>query len=92
MTIDEAEKIKNVIENKNYIAQLVNAVANVILECFENLTIEDVDMFRLGYNKGIDDFIHECDKYCGFYTGDNKNLTRQDILRISEQLKECDNK
>ena len=40
-----------------------------------------------GYNKAIDDFIHECDKHCGFYSGKNKNLTREDILCISEQLK-----
>ena len=39
------------------------------------------------YNKAIDDFIHECDKYCGFYTGNNKNLTREDMLNIAEQLK-----
>lgn len=37
--------------------------------------------------KAIDDFIHECDKYCGFYSGKNKNITREDILKIAEQLK-----
>ena len=36
--------------------------------------------------KAIDDFIHECDKYCGFYSGKNKNITREDILKIAEQL------
>ena len=40
-----------------------------------------------GYNKAIDDFIHECDRICGFYNGNNKNLTREDILNIAEQLK-----
>lgn len=40
-----------------------------------------------GYNKAIDDFIHECDKYCGFYSNKNKNLTREDILKIAEKLK-----
>ena len=43
-------------ENKDYLAQLVNTVANVILEAFENITIEDVNMYQLGYNKAIDDF------------------------------------
>ena len=38
-------------------------------------------------NKAIDDFVHECDKYCGFYSGKNKNITREDILKIAEQLK-----
>ena len=40
------------------------------------------------YCKGIDDFVHNCDKHCGFYTGDNKNLTREDILFIANELKE----
>ena len=39
-------------------------------------------------NEAIDDFIHECDKYCGFYSGKNKSLTREDVLKIAEQLKE----
>ena len=41
-----------------------------------------------GYNKALDDFVHECDKYCEFYSGKSKNLTREDILKIAEQLKE----
>ena len=44
-------------------------------------------MLKEEYNKAIDDFVHECDKCCGFYTGNNKNLTREDILNIAEQLK-----
>lgn len=43
--------------------------------------------FRKGYNKAIDDFIHECDKRCGFYTLGNKILTREDILLIARELK-----
>lgn len=88
MTIDEVEKIKTVVENKDYIVQLVNTFANTMLEAFENLKIEDINMFQLGYNKAIDDFVHECDKYCGFYIGNNKIITREDILNIAEQLKE----
>ena len=42
------------------------------------------------YCKGIDDFVHKCDKHCGFYSVDNKNLTRQDILLIANELKEQD--
>lgn len=58
MTIDEAEKekIKMIIENKDYVVQLVNTVAKTMVEAFENLKIEDVNMFQLGYNKAIDDF------------------------------------
>ena len=87
MTIDEVKKIKTVVENKDYIVQLANTVAKTITEAFENLKIEDINMFQLGYNKAIDDFIHECDKYCGFYSGKNKNITREDILKIAEKLK-----
>ena len=58
MTIDEAEKIKTVVENKDYIVQLVNIVAKTMIEAFENLKIEDVNMFQLGYNKAIDDFVN----------------------------------
>ena len=39
-------------------------------------------------NEALDDFIHECDKHCGFYSGKNKSITREDILKIAEQLKE----
>ena len=56
MTIDEVEKIKKVVENKDYIVQLVNIIAKTLIEAFENLKIEDVNMFQLGYNKAIDDF------------------------------------
>ena len=39
------------------------------------------------YNKAIDDFVHECDKHCEFYSGKNKSITREDILKIAEKLK-----
>ena len=53
-------------------------------------TIEQKELVKFVnfiYNKAIDDFIHECDKYCEFYGGKNKNITREDILKIAEQLK-----
>ena len=53
-------------------------------------TIRDIHdcVARELYCKGVDDFVHKCDKHCGFYTGDNKNLTREDILFIANELKE----
>ena len=57
MTIDEAKNLKKVVENTDCIVQLVNTVAKTMVEAFENLKIEDVNMFRLGYNKAIDDFV-----------------------------------
>ena len=56
MTIDEAKNLKKVAENTDCIIQLIDTVAKTMIEAFENLTIEDVNMFQLGYNKAIDDF------------------------------------
>ena len=85
MTIDEVEKIKTVVENKDYIVQLVNTFANTMLEAFENLKIEDVNMFQLGYNKAIDDA-----KSVILQTIDNEILVDTLHLRL-EQLKERNN-
>ena len=40
--------------DENYVEKLCNAVAKTILESFENLSIEDVNMYQLGYNKAIE--------------------------------------
>lgn len=96
MSIDEAEKIKTVVENKDYIVQLVNTVAKTLIEAFENLKIEDVNMFQLGYNKAIDDYTEkakaECKVHyvdCDPYFGGIKDsiLYEDDIDEIAEQLK-----
>lgn len=44
------------ISAQNHVEILVNTVAKTINDAFENITIEDVDMFKLGYSKGINDF------------------------------------
>lgn len=95
MTIDEAEKIKTVVENKDYLAKLVNAVSKTMVEAFENLTIEDVNMFQLGYNKAIDDLIVECENakfaesdeisLSDVHTGVNSGLSM--AIHFAEQLK-----
>ena len=51
-----------------------------------NLT-ELANLIKILQGKAIDDFVHECDKYCGFYSGKNRNLTREDMLNIAERLK-----
>ena len=79
MSIDEAEKIKTVVENKDYIVQLVNTVAKTLVEAFENLKIEDVNMFQLGYNKAIDDFVKEYKR--------KTPMENRLIDEIAEQLK-----
>ena len=86
MTIDEAEKIKTVVENKNYIVQLVNTVAKTLIEAFENLKIEDINMFQLGYNKAIDDFVNVCEKKSTTMYG-QRYVDMRDIVNIAEQLK-----
>ena len=60
---------------------------NMTIDEAEKIKIEDVNMFQLGYNKAIDDFIKECDKCCGYYKGKNKIITRDDMLMIAEKLK-----
>lgn len=79
MTIDEVEKIKTVVENKDYIVQLVNTVAKTLVGAFENLKIEDVNMFQLGYNKAIDDFAKEYKR--------KTPMENRLIDEIAEQLK-----
>ena len=63
MTIDEAKNLKKMAENTDYIVQLVNTVAKTMVEAFENLKIEDVNMFQLGYSKAIDDVIDKLAEY-----------------------------
>ena len=82
MTIEEVEKIKTVVESKDYIVQLVNTVAKTMIEAFENLTIEDVNMFQLGYNKAIDDFVKEYKR--------KTPMENRLIDEIAEQLKESE--
>ena len=83
MTIDEVEKIKTVVENKDYIVQLVNVVAKTMVEAFENLKIEDANMFQLGYNKAIDDFVESVKNLIA----DSSVIRFKDIDEIIEQLK-----
>lgn len=86
MTLDEAEKIKNVVENKKYIEQLVEAVSKTLVEAFENLKIEDVNMFKLGYNKAVDDFAESVKNLIA----DSSVIRFKDIDEIAEQLKAGD--
>ena len=91
MTIDEAEKIKTVVENKECIVQLVNTVTKTMIEAFENLKIEDVNMFQLGYNKAIDDLLEDANEMAievdtGTYT--MKAIGIGLLEKIAEKLKE----
>lgn len=39
------------------------------------------------YDKAIDDFIKAADKHCGYYAGECKNLTRDDLIGIANNMK-----
>lgn len=70
----------------NYTKRLVDMVAKSILEAFENVTIEDVNMYILGYNKAIDDFtkaIKEKWSCCGYV----EELKETEFDSLAEQLK-----
>ena len=88
MTIDEAKNLKKVAENTDYIVQLVNTVAKTMVEAFENLKIEDVNMFQLGYNKAIDDFVKLVHKHDWNIRNINENsFIYGAIDTLAEQLK-----
>lgn len=52
-----------------------------LCDAYDVNTVEDI------YDKAIDDFIKAVDKLCGYYVGECKNLTRDDLLKIAEDLK-----
>ena len=52
----------------------------------EMATYEEV--YKMVYDKAIDDFIKAVDKHCGYYAGECKNLTRDDLLKIAKELKD----
>ena len=85
MTIDEAKNLKKVAENTDYIVQLVNIVAKTMVEAFENLKIEDVNMFQLGYNKAIDDLLGGMNQIT--YNCKDADELFEKICDLAEQLK-----
>ena len=70
------------IEVKDYVKKLVNVVAKTMVDSFENLTIEDVNMFKLGYNKAVDDTIKAIKEEYAFTI-----LVGEKIDEIAEKLK-----
>lgn len=86
-------KIKTTdIEVKDYVKKLVNVVAKTIVEAFENLTIEDVDMFKMGYNKAVDDLtanITECFFRMAMSSGlPTEGATWENAIRQVKQIAE----
>ena len=82
--------------DENYIEKLCNTVAKTILEVFENLSIEDVNMYQLGYNKAIDDFAEKICNDAEYFTatvyGEKADILTLDyftdlVFEVAEQLK-----
>ena len=65
--------------DEGYVERLFNAVSKTLLKVFENLTIEDVNMYQLGYNNAVNEF---ADKMIIMMPGH-----KDDILLITEKLK-----
>ncbi len=72
------------IEVQDYVKKLVNVVAKTMVDSFENLTIEDVNIFKLGYNKAVDDTIKAIKEEYAFTI-----LEEEKIDEIAKRLKEC---
>lgn len=53
-----------------------------IISCLSTVSEQEIR------NRVIEEFIHRTDKECGFYKGDNTNLSREMLLKIAEQMKE----
>ena len=79
--------------DENYIEKLIDTVAKTITEAFENVSIEDVNMYKLGYVKAIDDLMNALCDHCMQQTNECYKLECPfctdgcDIINISEQLK-----
>ena len=97
------EKLKTIesimlIYNANWYADEDNGVPDSeVLESIWNVIQDnglDIDIeqdYRKGksegYNKAIDDFIKAVDKHCVYYAGECRNLTRDDIICIANNMK-----
>lgn len=89
MTIDEAiENLKYDVEIDMYIRDIAPQLAEW-MEDYKRIKmlIPIEQALKAEYNKAIDDFIKAADKHCGYYAGECKNLTRDDLLKIAEDLK-----
>ena len=82
--IEEHEQLAELLEELKFLRQWKSDVMEKFckydVSSFEELVIN-------ARNKAINDFIHACDKECGYYKGENKNLTRECMLMVAEMLK-----
>ena len=55
--------------------------------CFSKQEVGTIKNELNGYDKAIDDFIKAVDKHCGYYAGECRNLTRDDLICIANNMK-----
>ena len=67
--------------DEKYMEKLCNTVAKTILEAFESLSIEDVNMYQLGYKKAIDDFIKNL-----YAIGEVREFDWEDIYKLRDKM------
>ena len=67
--------------DEKYMEKLCNTVAKTILEAFESLSIEDVNMYQLGYKKAIDDFIKNL-----YVIGEVREFDWEDIYKLRDKM------
>ena len=82
---DIAEKLnKEYRQNAEWLEELkaYREQHHALCDAYDVNTVEDI------YDKAIDDFIKAADKHCGYYAGECKSLTRDDLLKIAKELKD----
>ena len=69
-----------------YFSKLCDIVVKTIVEALESLTIEDINMYQLGYNKAIDDFVKFANTMPTVETEDGTNRPMW-LEEMAERLK-----
>ena len=77
-------------KNKNPYQKYVDNIANTLVDAIKNLSIEDINMYKIGYNKAIYDLLEDANEMAievdtGTYT--MKAIGIGLLEQIAEQLK-----
>lgn len=83
-TVTEFVGLKTYEMNEN-VKKLVDTVAKTLVEAFENLSIEEVNMYQIGYNKAIDEFAEKLIKHISQMP--SGYIGSGNVLIIAEQMK-----
>ena len=70
-----------------YFSKLCDIVSKTIVEAFENLTIEDINMYQLGYNKAYEELES---KYWDRMYHVEKKIRTKAIDDIESEFLKCD--